>query len=578
MNNTNDLQKTILRKRIEVATGKRKADFVIKNASVLDVFSGNITKKDIAISDGYIAGLGSYSGEKEYDATGLYALPGYIESHIHIESSFTTPEEFSRLMVPHGTTTAIADPHEIVNVCGMAGFKYMMEAAKNAAMDIKYQIPSCVPSTAFEHNGATVNAKDMEEYLSNENVLGLGEFMNAVGVVNCDDEVLNKLTACKSFNKVIDGHSPGLLGKDLTAYIASGVKTDHECSTIEEMQQRIENGMYVQLRNGSACKDLEKLLPAVTKENSRRCLLCSDDRQPVSVFGEGDIDDHLRICVAHGIPAVTAVQMATLNASECYGLNDRGAIAPSRRADIVLVDNLKDFNAKLVVIKGNIEAENGEYKREVVRADISAVRGSVHIKDFSADSLKMHLKSDDVYVMDISPGSIVTGKGTAHIKRDSSGDYLYNPSDNITKMAVIERHHNTGNVGLGFLRGYGIKRGALAITISHDSHNVIAVGVDNESMALAVKEIERIQGGIVLVNDGKVLDSLSLPVAGLMSDKSGEYVRDRLAAIHKAAVEQLGVNPLIEPVMTLCFMSLPVIPEIKLTDMGLFDVRAFDFI
>lgn len=576
------MDKASLTDIIKSAKGEEKADLVIKNCQVVNVFSSQIIKADIAIRDGVIAGIGSYSGKSEIDAAGAYAIPGLIESHIHIESSFVTPEEFGRMAVPLGTTTVIADPHEITNVCGLKGFFYMMEAAKNTALDIKFMVPSCVPATPFEDSGAVLNSEEIEKVINNPDVLGLGELMNYPGVLNCDDEVLNKILLAKKNNKIIDGHAPGVIGVDRQAYISCGVKTDHECSTIQEMQESLQNGMYVELRDGSACHDLENLIPGITKENSRRLLLCSDDRQPVTFHTKGDINNHLKLCVSKGIDPITAIQMGSLNAAECYRLYDRGALAPGLRADIVLVGDLKNFEAKKVFIQGELVAEDGKYLKEVKRASISDVSGSVKVAGFSWERLTVHLADKKskcrVHVIEISPGGIVTKNSIEEVTTDEEGNFLHDPEKDISKIAVIERHHKSGNIGLGLLKNYGIKDGAIAITIAHDSHNIICVGTDDAQMETAVKALIEQKGGIVLVSKNKVIERLELPVAGLMSDRDADWVQEKLAKINQAAFEILGINRELEPVSTLCFMALPVIPEIKITDKGLFDVKEFKFI
>lgn len=572
------MEKTELKKLIEVAGGKRKADLVVKNCKVVNVFSGKIVEGDVAISDKWIAGVGQYEGEQEIDANGMYASPCYIDSHIHIESSYVSPEELGKLLVPHGTSTIIADPHEIVNVCGIKGLDYMMEAAKNTALDIQYMLPSCVPSTPFENAGAVINAPEMEEPILRERILGLGEFMNSVGVINCDDGVLDKLMVAKKAGKLIDGHAPATFGKDLNAYSSARILADHECSTVEEMQDRIDNGMYVLLRQGSACHNLRTLLKGVTTENSRRCLLCSDDRQPKTILEEGHLDNHLKICVEEGIDAVTAIRMATLNAAECFGLQDKGAIAPGYCADIVLLKDLVDFKAGEVILNGEVVAKDGVYLKEEEKYSIDSVKGSVVLKDFSAGKFKMHLKSNHVNVIQILPGGVVTGKTTATVQLDEQGEFIYNPNEDIVKVAVVERHHGTGNVACAFLKGYGIKAGAVAISIAHDSHNIIVAGTSDAEMESAVLHLKEQEGGIVLVKDLDVIESMPMPIAGLMSEKSGEWVKDKLTAIHDVARKELGIYGEVDPVMTLCFMSLPVIPDLKLTDEGLFDVTKFCFI
>lgn len=572
------MKKETLKKLIDVAAGRIPADLVIKNCKVMNVFSGEITSGDIALSDGMIAGIGTYEGKETVDAKGRYAAPGLIDSHIHIESSYVSPEEIGRLLVPHGATTIIADPHEIVNVCGLRGLEYMLEAAKGTALDIKYVLPSCVPATPFEHAGAVINAPEMEEPLQIEEILGLGEFMNFPGVIQAEDSVLDKLMAAKNAGKFIDGHGPGIAGKELNAYAAAGILADHECSTVEEMKARLENGMYILMRQGSACHNLRTLLAGVTEQNSRRCLLCSDDRQPKTILHEGHLDNHLRICIEEGLDAMTAVRMATLNAAECFGLKDRGALAPGYRADIVLFDDLKEFHVNRVWIEGRAVAEEGTYLPKICPHEISSVKGSVVVKDFSKEKLKMHLKSDLVHVIEILPGGVVTKKETAQIKLDEKGEFVREAEKDIVKVAVVERHQGTGNVACGFLKGYGIKEGAVALSIAHDSHNIIVVGVSDEEMTFAVEELVRQEGGIVLVKEGEVIERMPLPIAGLMSDQSGEWVDEKLTAIHEKAYSELGICGDVEPVMTLCFMSLAVIPELKLTDMGLFDVTSFSFI
>ena len=567
-----------LKKLIDVSMGRVPADVVIKNCKVVNVFSGEITEGNIAICDGQIAGIGEYEGVEVVDAMGRYAAPGFIDSHIHIESSYVSPEELGRLLVPHGGTTIMADPHEIANVCGEQGLAYMVEAGTHTALDIKYELPSCVPATPFENAGAVLDAKEIEKLIPSDDFIGLGEFMNFPGVINNDEDVIDKLVAAKKQGKWIDGHGSGLEGNALNAYVSAGILADHECSTVEEMKERLARGQYILLRQGSACHNLRTLLQGVTPENSRRCLLCSDDRQPKTILHEGHLDNHLRICVKEGLDPVTAIRMATLNAAECFGLKDRGAIAPGYRADIVLMDDLKAFNVNRVWIEGKLVAEDGKYLPTIEKYDISSVKGSVVLKDFSKDKFKMNLKSNKVNVIGILPGGVVTEKLTAEITLDENGEFVFEPDKDIVKVAVLERHHMTGNVACGFLKGYGIKEGAVALSIAHDSHNIIVVGVNDDEMEFAVNALVEQEGGIVLVKEGKVIESMPMPIAGLMSDQSGEWVDEKLTAIHDKAYLELGICEDVEPVMTLCFMSLIVIPAIKITDTGLFDVTTFSFI
>ena len=404
------MEKQKLIKLLKVAKGEIKADTVIKNCKIIDVYSKEIIEGDIAICDEFIAGIGNYDGENIIDAQGKYASPGFIDSHIHIESSCVSPEEMGRMIIPHGGTCIIADPHEIVNVCGMAGLKYMIEAGKKTPLDIKYMIPSCVPCTTFENSGAIVDSKMMEEIILEKQVHGIGEFMDFLGILNCDDEILNKILVAKKYNKIIDGHSPFMQGKDIDCYIGAGIKTDHECASVEEMKTKIARGMYIMLREGSACHDLRRLLKGVTEANSKRCILCSDDRQPETMLNLGHLDNHLKICVEEGIDPITAIQMATLNAAECYELKDRGGIAPGLRADICLIKDLKDFKITNVFIEGKEIARDGKYLLKLEKISIDSVRKSVHVKDFSKDKLKTKLKSNKVNTIGIIPGGVITEK------------------------------------------------------------------------------------------------------------------------------------------------------------------------
>ena len=573
------MDKRILSSMIDSAMHRIPADLVIRNCNVVDVYTGTVRKDSIAVKYGRIVGFGDeYSGKEEIDAGGAYAAPGLIDAHIHIESSYLSPEEFGRMVVPRGTTTVIADPHEIVNVYGLEGFSYMIHAASRTELSVRYMVPSCVPATNLEDSGAVVNAFDMQWPMGDRHVPGMGEFMNYPGVINKDEDVLNKLLVALNMNKVIDGHSPSVSGAELNAYIASGIRTDHECTSVDEMNERLQRGMYVQMRDGSACHDLKRLIPGITPYNYRRCLLCSDDRQPRTILETGHLDNHLRILVEAGIDPVMAICMATLNCAECYNLTDRGALAPGKRADIVLFDDLKSFRTRMVFIEGHKVAENGYYLLHFDRAPITSVRGSMHIKPFAVNQLKMHLTSDRVRAIGIVKDGVTTTSEVVTVKRDQEGDFIFDPDQPVVKIAVLERHHNTGKIGLGLLKNYGIKRGAVALSVAHDSHNVICVGVSNEEMYAAVQALIAQEGGFVLVENGQVIASLPLPIAGLMSDLSGEEVASRLKQLHDAAHQRLGISDNIEPLMTLCFMSLIVIPELKISTCGLFDVTQFCFI
>ena len=572
------MDKDSLKRLIDVANGKKKAELVIKNGSIVDVCSGKVFKADLAIAEGYIAGFGEYEGEKEIDIEGKYISPGLMDAHIHIESSYCTPEEFGRMVVPHGTTTVIADPHEIVNVCGINGFHYMQDAAKNTCLSVKYMMPSCVPATSMEDAGCIILAKDMKEDIVSEAVPGLGEFMDYNAIIQNDDIALDKLVLARNHKKIIDGHSPNLFGKDLNAYVCGGIDTDHECSTLEEMEDRLSRGIYVQLRQGSACHNLEALIPGINEFNFRRCLLCSDDRQPKTIFEDGHLEYHLRTLVKAGISPVMAIAMATINVSDCYGLKDRGMIVPGKRADFVIFDDLKDFKVSSVYILGEEVAKDGNYLKELEKYDILGVSDTVHLDNFKKEMLQMCLKSDEVFAIEMIAGGVLSKKTKIKIKRDEKGFFVFDKNIDACKCAVVERHHNTGKVGLGIIKGYGIKSGAIAASVAHDSHNIICVGVNDDEMYMAIENVKENGGGFSLVKDGKVIESLSLPVAGLMSDLSGEEVSKKLLSLHKKAVDELGVNESLEPVMSLTFMSLMVIPELKLTARGLFDIFENKFI
>ena len=454
----------------------------------------------------------------------------------------------------------------------------MLDAATHTKLNIVYAMPSCVPATPFEDAGAILEAADMAELIGDENIFGLGEFMNAPGIINADDKVLDKILLAKKFGKLIDGHAPNVTGKNLNAYMSAGIVGDHECTTPEEMNERIAKGMYVLIREGSACHDLRKLIKGVTPANSRRVLLCSDDRQPKTILERGHLDNSLKMCVDEGLDPITAIQLASLNVAEAFRLHDRGAIKIGARADLVLLDDLKNFRVDKVWISGELVAQNGKYLPEIIPADFSSVRGSVKVKDFSADRLKMHLVSDKVNAIKILPGGVVSKKIIAEVKRDDSGDFIFDSAQDVCKVAVIERHKETGKIGLGLLSGYGIKSGAVAVSVAHDSHNIIAAGVSNDEIFCAVEALIKMEGGMVLVNGGKVIAAIALPIGGLMSDMTGEELKEKLDALHEKAHGELGISKDVEPVMTLTFMSLPVIPEIKLTARGLFDYSSFNFI
>lgn len=566
----------MLKECIDAAISRNKADIVLKNASFVNVFTGRIEQGDIAIVGDRIVGVGDYDGKEEYDVKGLVVLPGYIDGHVHIESSQLSPEEFASLIVPRGTTTIIADPHEITNVCGMAGVDYIVRASKNIPLDVKVQLPSCVPATPFETSGAVLSGKDIKEHICDEGVFGLGEFMNYPGVINADPDVITKLEAAHEAGKIIDGHAPATSGKALNAYLCGGISTDHECVSVEEIDEKISKGMYVHLRHGSSTRNLVSNSKAVNAANMRRFILCTDDRHAADLKEKGHLDDALRKAVAGGLDPIWAVTIATLNGAECYSLKDRGAIAPMRIADLVVVDDLKGFNAKYVFKSGRLVAKDGKPLFDTTSRYLpESVLNTVHVDTLKADDFRLTLKGKKARVMTILPGNVVTGCEIMEIaSKDGDVDIV---GTDVLKMAVVERHKHTGNIGKGLLKGYGFKGGAMGITISHDSHNIILLGDDNESMAKAANELARIGGGMVIADKkADKVYSLTLDIAGLMSSRDADSLqRDSKALIERAYA--MGVDREQEAFMSLAFLSLAVIPQLKLLDTGLFDVTKFAF-
>ena len=566
----------MLKQYIDAAAGRTKADIVLKNASYVNVYTGRTDKGDIAIVGDRIVGVGKYEGIKEYDVEGLTVLPGYIDGHVHIESSQLSPEEFASLIVSRGTTTIIADPHEITNVCGMDGVDYIIKASKNIPLDVKVQLPSCVPATPFETSGAILSGKDIEEHICDDGVFGLGEFMNYPGVIDADADVIRKLEAAHRAGKIIDGHAPAISGNALNAYLCGGISTDHECVSVEEIDEKISKGMYVHLRHGSSTRNLVSNCKAVNAANMRRFILCTDDRHAADLKEKGHIDDALRKAVAGGLDPIWAVTIATLNGAECYSLKDKGAIAPMKVADLVVVDNLKDFNAKYVFKDGKLVAEDGRPLFDTTRRYLpQSVLNTVHVDELKADDFRLKLKGRKARVMTILPGNVVTGCEIMDINsKDGDVDIV---GTDVLKMAVVERHKHTGNIGKGLLKGYGFKGGAMGITISHDSHNIILLGDDNESMAKAANELARIGGGMVIADKkADKVYSLTLDIGGLMSSRDAESLqRDSKALIERAY--SMGVDREQEAFMSLAFLSLAVIPQLKLLDTGLFDVTKFAF-
>lgn len=575
---------------IAVAAGREPAELTLLNVQVVNVYTNEIETTSIGIDQGMIASIGISNGTKTIDCGGRYAIPGLVDSHVHIESALVSPEQFALLTVPHGTTTIIVDPHEIANVCGLEGIRYMIDASLATPLDVFFMLPSCVPATSFENAGAVLGAAELATMIDDPHILGLGEMMDYPSVIAGETGALAKIDVALRSGKPRDGHAPMVVGSALQAYRAAGIETDHECSTIDEMVQRLRLGMRVLIREGSAARNLSALIKGVTPENAHLCSFCTDDKQPADILEEGHIDHNLRLAIAGGIPPVTAIQMATINATRGYGLSDRGAIAPGLLADIALVDDLEAFKVRQVYKNGKLVAEGGAPLFSVATPDTTRVRDTVNVAPISLESFRLALPGPRVNVIQIAPQSLITRRVVRNVHRDTEGYFIVADEkrnvadreefggDDVVKLAVIERHNATGNIGLALVEGFGIRGGALATTIAHDSHNVIVVGDNDRDMLVAVDQIVAAGGGMCAVVDGAVMDTLELPIAGLMSNRTGEEVSTRMAALNRIAFDRLGVNRSIDPFMTLSFLALPVIPEIKLTDRGLFDVTLFDFI
>jgi len=559
---------------IRAGRGLEPADLVLKNGKVLNVYSGEIYETDVAIAYEHVVGLGpGYKGKKEMDVSGLTLLPGFLDGHLHIESSMVEVPQFARAVVPLGTTSVVADPHEIANVMGYEGIRYMMEASKYNPLNVFFMLSSCVPSSNLESAGSELRAFDIFPFLQERWVLGLAEVMNFPGVLELQGDLLDKIKIAGE--KRIDGHAPGLTGKDLNAYIAAGIGSDHECTTVEEAREKLRLGMYIMLREGTGAKNLVDLLPLVTPENSRRCFFVTDDRHPQDILEEGHINHMIKTAIRHGLDPVTAVRMATLNGTEYFGLRKLGAIAPGRYADIVAIDNFKDFNIRYVFKNGELVAQDGEATFTLPPRPPAKIRGSVNIKWLEGDEFVIPARGKRVRVIGVVPDQIVT-RALEMEAPVRNGEVVSDPDRDVLKICVVERHRATGNIGKGLVFGIGLKKGAIVSSIAHDSHNIVVVGVTDEDIFKAVTTINKLGGGLAVVADGQVVEALQLPVGGLMSQLSMAEVSEALKRLNRAAHE-LG-SPLKDPFMTLSFLALPVIPELKLTDLGLVDVGRFEIV
>lgn len=559
-----DRQLAAKQRIIAVAAGREKADLVLKNAKYLNVFSNEFLCGDIAVANGLIAGVGKYDGKTEIDVSGKLVLPGFIDAHIHLESSMVTPAEFAKAVVAHGTTTVITDPHEITNVMGIDGVEYMIQASQNLPIDVHFMMPSCVPATEIDESGAELDCKDIDLYLDNKKVLGLAEMMNYVGVINGDKNVLSKIVTSQAHHKKIDGHAPELSGNDLNAYIVAGVYSDHECSTFENALEKLRKGQFIMIREGTAAHNLKALMPLLTQQYYSRCMFATDDKHPNDLLYGGHIDYIVKQALKNGADPIVALKTATHHAARYFLLNNKGAIASGYLADIVVVDNLEDFNVETVFKRGKLVFD-GE------------------VKDFSAPTVdeKLAEKCFDTFHLDsVTPSSFkVDGKlgliglvGGELLTRNLGTADKIDVENDILKIACIERHKGTNHIGVGYVKGYSLKSGAVATSVAHDSHNIITVGCNDDDIAVAVNAIKDSKGGIAVVENGKIKALLELPIAGLMSDAPLTTVNEKLENAKSSAYE-LGADKSIDPFMTLSFLSLPVIPSLRITTKGVFDAE-----
>ena len=550
---------------IDVAAGRKKADLVLKNATYVDVFSGELATDDIAVTEGLVVGLGTYQGVQEVDMAGKIVCPGFLDAHIHLESSLVTPAEFARAVIPHGTTTVITDPHEITNVMGTDGIDYMLAATENLPVDVRFMIPSCVPASPMDESGANLDYRDIDSYFEHPRVQGLAEMMNFPGIIAADGSTVAKIVASQAHHKKIDGHAPGLTGNDLNAYIAAGVYSDHECSDLDDALAKLKRGQFIMIREGTAARNLEALMPLIRSEKHfSRCMFCTDDKHPSDLLEKGHIDYICREAVRMGADPIRVVQVACLHAARYFLLNNRGAIAPGYLADFAVVEDLKDFRVCSVYKKGQLVYDNGQVA-ELPKPPIpeylnNRAHDTFHLPRLSAADFA---NTRPRGLIGMVAGQIVT--------EDLGYADCVDTAKDILKMAVVERHKNTRHIGIGYLSGYGLKEGAVATSVAHDSHNIICIGTNDTDMAFAVNRIADNKGGIVVVKNGEVIAELPLEIAGLMSDRPLPLVNDSLENA-KAAAHALGVGTGIDPFMTLSFMSLPVIPTLRLTTRGVIDV------
>ena len=566
------INRKLLKKQriIAAAAGREPADLVLKNATFVNVFSNELSTMDIAVAEGLIVGMGSYQGRSEVDCTGKIVLPGFLDAHIHLESSLVSPTEFVKAVLPHGTTTVVTDPHEIANVMGTDGIEYMLQATEDLPVDVRFMLPSCVPATPLDESGAILDYRAIDSFYDHPRVQGLAEMMNFVGAINGDEQTVEKIVAAQAHHKKIDGHAPDLQGNDLNAYIAAGVYSDHECHDVKDAIAKLERGQFIMIREGTAARNLEALMPLLTGKYADRCMFCTDDKHPNDLLEKGHIDYIVKKAISLGADPITAVKVACHNAARYFLLNNRGGISPGYLADFVIIDNFQDFNIEQVYKKGVLMVDHGEVRGfpapEIEPYLVERAHKTFHVAALTAEDFAEKRPRGVIGMVD---GEITTVDAGYSDRIDVEYDVL--------KIAVVERHKNTHHIGIGYIQGYGLKSGAVATSISHDSHNIIVVGTNETDMAAAVNRVVELNGGIVVWDGGQPVAEVPLAIAGIMSDEPLVTVNEKLETA-KDAAHKLGVNPGIDPFMTLSFMALPVIPSLRITTRGVFDVTTQSYV
>ena len=566
------INRKLLKKQriIAAAAGREPADLVLKNATFVNVFSNELSTMDIAVAEGLIVGMGSYQGRSEVDCTGKIVLPGFLDAHIHLESSLVSPTEFVKAVLPHGTTTVVTDPHEIANVMGTDGIEYMLQATEDLPVDVRFMLPSCVPATPLDESGAILDYRAIDSFYDHPRVQGLAEMMNFVGAINGDEQTVEKIVAAQAHHKKIDGHAPDLQGNDLNAYIAAGVYSDHECHDVKDAIAKLERGQFIMIREGTAARNLEALMPLLAGKYADRCMFCTDDKHPNDLLEKGHIDYIVKKAISLGADPITAVKVACHNAARYFLLNNRGGISPGYLADFVIIDNFQDFNIEQVYKKGVLMVDHGEIQDfpspEIEPYLVERAHKTFHVAALTAEDFAEKRPRGIIGMVD---GEITTVDAGYSDRIDVEYDVL--------KIAVVERHKNTHHIGIGYIQGYGLKSGAVATSISHDSHNIIVVGTNEMDMAAAVNRVVELNGGIVVWDGGQSVAEVPLAIAGIMSDEPLVTVNEKLETA-KDAAHKLGVNPGIDPFMTLSFMALPVIPSLRITTRGVFDVTTQSYV